>query len=73
MAVALLARSTHSRWLLQGRCDRAQHKTPNSFSRISLRVVGHVGLVADQKLAKNQRVEVLLKELAAVVPLAKRA
>eukprot|EP00965_Chrysotila_dentata_P039596 1316026-Pleurochrysis_carterae.AAC.1 len=36
------------------------------FSRIGLRVVGHSGLVADQKLAKK-RVEVLLKELAAVV------
>eukprot|EP00965_Chrysotila_dentata_P081410 2687966-Pleurochrysis_carterae.AAC.1 len=43
-----------------------QDETLNSFSRIGLRVVGHGGLVADRKLAK-QSVEVLLKELAAVV------
>eukprot|EP00965_Chrysotila_dentata_P149156 4926047-Pleurochrysis_carterae.AAC.1 len=30
------------------------HKTPNSFSRISLRVAGHSGLVADEKLAKKR-------------------
>ena len=43
-----------------------QEETPDSFSRIGLRVVRHGGFVADEKLAKK-RVEVLLKELAAVV------
>eukprot|EP00965_Chrysotila_dentata_P105229 3475447-Pleurochrysis_carterae.AAC.1 len=42
-----------------------QDETP-TFSRISLRGVGHGGLVSDEKLAKK-RVKVLLKELAAVV------
>eukprot|EP00965_Chrysotila_dentata_P205008 6182691-Pleurochrysis_carterae.AAC.1 len=36
------------------------HETPDSFSIISLRTVGHVGLVEDQQLAK-QSVEVFLK------------
>eukprot|EP00965_Chrysotila_dentata_P169503 5596483-Pleurochrysis_carterae.AAC.3 len=44
----------------------AQHQTPDSFSRSSLRVVGRDGLVTDQILAKKS-VDVLLKELAALV------
>eukprot|EP00965_Chrysotila_dentata_P241004 6204031-Pleurochrysis_carterae.AAC.1 len=44
-----------------------QHDTPNSFSRIRLRVVGYSGRsVADDKLVKK-RVKVHLKELAAVI------
>eukprot|EP00965_Chrysotila_dentata_P082196 2712737-Pleurochrysis_carterae.AAC.1 len=68
MAVALLpkARAIRSRWLLQGGCDRDAGQDSKLVQQNSLRVVGHGGFVADEELAKK-RVEVLLKQLAAVV------
>eukprot|EP00965_Chrysotila_dentata_P122067 4035308-Pleurochrysis_carterae.AAC.2 len=71
MAVALLATRalwTDTVWLIaQGQSHwltlAAARQTRQG---IRLRVIGHGGLVADQKVAKNG-VEVLLKELAIVV------